>query len=87
MPQINTALQLSLVAFTLAAPVVGFVDHWALQALWYVLNFQLISCFMNHFRCTTALTTVSSGVGYAIYKNDTFKMIQSAHKKAKTKKS
>ncbi|ELT88693.1 hypothetical protein CAPTEDRAFT_224166 [Capitella teleta] len=69
--KINTALQLSLVAFTLAAPVVGFVDHWALQALW----------------CTTALTTVSSGVGYAIYKNDTFKMIQSAHKKAKTKKS
>ena len=32
--QINTALQLSLVAITLAAPVFSFVDHPALQALW-----------------------------------------------------
>jgi len=32
--QINTAVQLSLVACSLAAPVFGFVDHPALRALW-----------------------------------------------------
>jgi len=32
--QINTALQLGLVCFTLAAPVFDYIDHPALQCLW-----------------------------------------------------
>ena len=32
--KVNTAIQLSVVAFTLAAPVFGYVDHPAIQALW-----------------------------------------------------
>ena len=32
--QVNTTLQLTLVALTLVAPVLGYVDHMALQTLW-----------------------------------------------------
>lgn len=46
--KVNTAVQLSVVALTLAAPVFDFVENPALQALWYL----------------TAVTTVMSGVGY-----------------------
>ncbi|KAK6182841.1 hypothetical protein SNE40_010431 [Patella caerulea] len=44
----NTALQLSLVALTLAAPVFNYIDHPALQTLWYI----------------TAVTTFWSGWDY-----------------------
>lgn len=48
--KLNTGVQISLVTLTLAAPVFEFVDHPLLQAMWYL----------------TALTTISSGVGYAV---------------------
>jgi len=51
--KINTAVQLSLVAFTLAAPVFGYIEHPALQALWYL----------------TASSTLISGVGYIFAKD------------------
>lgn len=50
--KINTTVQLSLVAFTLAAPVFNYVDHPLLHALWYV----------------TAGTTIVSGISYALSK-------------------
>ncbi|XP_076442910.1 cardiolipin synthase (CMP-forming)-like [Babylonia areolata] len=46
--KVNTGLQLSLVAFSLAAPVFGFVDHVLLQVLWW----------------TTGATTFLSGADY-----------------------
>ncbi|KAL8601551.1 hypothetical protein ACOMHN_003817 [Nucella lapillus] len=46
--KVNTGLQLSLVACSLAAPVFGFVDHYALQMLWW----------------TTGATTFLSGADY-----------------------
>lgn len=49
----NTAVQLGLVAATLAAPVFGFVDHGALHAFWYL----------------TASTTVLSGLTYLFTKD------------------
>nr|XP_037274619.1 probable cardiolipin synthase (CMP-forming) isoform X1 [Rhipicephalus microplus] len=49
----NTAVQLGLVAATLAAPVFGFVDHGALHAFWYV----------------TASTTLLSGLTYLFTKD------------------
>lgn len=49
----NTAVQLGLVAATLAAPVFGFVDHSALHAFWYL----------------TASTTVLSGLTYLFTKD------------------
>ncbi|CAL7951121.1 unnamed protein product [Xylocopa violacea] len=51
--KLNTAIQLSLVAGTLAAPVFQFVNHPVLEALCYV----------------TALTTLAGGVSYLISKN------------------
>ncbi|XP_022255901.1 cardiolipin synthase (CMP-forming)-like isoform X2 [Limulus polyphemus] len=51
--KVNTAIQFSLVAFTLAAPVFGYVDHPYMKLLWYL----------------TAVTTVSSGVSYMFSKN------------------
>lgn len=49
----NTAIQLGLVAATLAAPVFGFVDHSALHAFWYL----------------TATSTVLSGCTYLFTKD------------------
>lgn len=49
----NTAIQLGLVAVTLAAPVFNFVDHAALHALWYM----------------TAATTTVSGLMYIFSKD------------------
>ncbi|KAH6926665.1 hypothetical protein HPB50_021180 [Hyalomma asiaticum] len=49
----NTAVQLGLVAATLAAPVFGFVDHSALHAFWYL----------------TASTTLLSGLTYLFTKD------------------
>ncbi|XP_041468441.1 probable cardiolipin synthase (CMP-forming) [Lytechinus variegatus] len=46
--KVNTAVQLSLVGFTLVAPVFAFTDHPFLHGLWYV----------------TASTTVLSGLSY-----------------------
>ncbi|XP_030854963.1 probable cardiolipin synthase (CMP-forming) isoform X1 [Strongylocentrotus purpuratus] len=46
--KVNTAVQLSLVGFTLIAPVFSFIDHPFLHGLWYV----------------TASTTVLSGLSY-----------------------
>lgn len=49
----NTAVQLGLVAVTLAAPVFNFVDHVGLQAFWYL----------------TAFTTTTSGLMYIFSKD------------------
>ncbi|XP_037072536.1 cardiolipin synthase (CMP-forming)-like [Pollicipes pollicipes] len=57
--KVNTCLQISLVASTLAAPVFGFVDHTALRLMW----------------CVTAGTTVASGMVYALLKSTTYKMM------------
>ncbi|XP_044729789.1 probable cardiolipin synthase (CMP-forming) [Chrysoperla carnea] len=51
--KVNTAVQLTLVATTLAAPVFGFVDHTALHVLWY----------------TTGFTTLTSALSYVFSKN------------------
>ncbi|XP_015120103.1 probable cardiolipin synthase (CMP-forming) [Diachasma alloeum] len=51
--KLNTAVQLSLVASTLAAPVFHFVDHPLLQGLCYL----------------TAITTVAGGISYLMSKN------------------
>ncbi|XP_063992079.1 probable cardiolipin synthase (CMP-forming) [Diachasmimorpha longicaudata] len=51
--KLNTAVQLSLVASTLAAPVFHFVDHPLLQGLCYL----------------TAFTTVAGGISYLMSKN------------------
>lgn len=51
--KLNTAVQLSLVAGTLAAPVFHFIDHPILQGLWYL----------------TAATTVAGGLSYLVSKN------------------
>lgn len=50
--KINTAIQLSFVAGTLAAPVFHFVNHPILEALCYI----------------TALTTLAGGVSYLLSK-------------------
>ncbi|XP_043274321.1 probable cardiolipin synthase (CMP-forming) [Venturia canescens] len=49
----NTAVQLTLVAGTLAAPVFHYIDHPALHGLYYL----------------TALTTVAGGLSYLVSKN------------------
>ncbi|XP_074657525.1 cardiolipin synthase (CMP-forming)-like [Tubulanus polymorphus] len=46
--KVNTAIQLSLVTATIAAPVFDYIDHPYLQGLWYL----------------TAATTFCSGIGY-----------------------
>lgn len=51
--KMNTAIQLGLVAATLAAPVFGYVDHYALHCLWYL----------------TAGTTLTSGLMYLFTKD------------------
>ncbi|ENN70270.1 hypothetical protein D910_05667 [Dendroctonus ponderosae] len=51
--KVNTAVQLLLVGTTLAAPVFDFVNHPALQGLWYV----------------TAGTTVAAALSYILSKN------------------
>jgi len=51
--KLNTGVQLSLVAGTLAAPVFHFVDHPILQCLCYI----------------TAITTVAGGVSYLLSKD------------------
>jgi len=52
--KVNTALQLALMGASVAAPVFGFVDHIALQGLWYIVGG----------------TTFSSGVSYIIWAKD-----------------
>ncbi|XP_022097260.1 cardiolipin synthase (CMP-forming)-like isoform X2 [Acanthaster planci] len=51
--KLNTAVQLGLVGFTLAAPVFHYVDHPLLHALWYA----------------TAATTILSGFSYVFSKD------------------
>ncbi|XP_038066668.1 probable cardiolipin synthase (CMP-forming) isoform X2 [Patiria miniata] len=51
--KLNTAVQLGLVGFTLAAPVFHYVDHPLLHALWF----------------TTAATTILSGLSYVFSKD------------------
>ncbi|XP_042223694.1 cardiolipin synthase (CMP-forming)-like isoform X3 [Homarus americanus] len=46
--KVNTAIQLSLITASLAAPVFCFTDHYLLKAIWWV----------------TAATTLSSGISY-----------------------
>ncbi|KAI6190651.1 Cardiolipin synthase [Aphelenchoides bicaudatus] len=46
--KLNTVLQLSTVAFSLAAPVLEYTDHPLLQCLWF----------------STAITTIASGIQY-----------------------
>ncbi|XP_066451775.1 cardiolipin synthase (CMP-forming) [Eleutherodactylus coqui] len=57
--KMNTAVQLILVAASLAAPVFNYVDSVYLQALW----------------CITALTTVASGYSYYRYGQKTVKVM------------
>lgn len=56
--KMNTFLQITLIASSLAAPVFGFVDHVALQVLWY----------------TTGTTTVLSGVDYYLKRDQTVRI-------------
>jgi len=58
--KLNTVLQLGLVSATLAAPVLGFVDHTALRLLW----------------CVTAGTTVTSGLIYALLRKTTYTLLR-----------
>lgn len=51
--KLNTGVQLTLIAGTLAAPVYHFVDHPILQCLCYV----------------TAITTIAGGVSYLLSKD------------------
>ncbi|XP_025833387.1 probable cardiolipin synthase (CMP-forming) [Agrilus planipennis] len=51
--KVNTGIQLLLVGSTLAAPVFQYVNHPALQTLWYV----------------TGVTTVAAGLSYIMSKN------------------
>ncbi|XP_067004765.2 probable cardiolipin synthase (CMP-forming) [Anabrus simplex] len=51
--KVNTAIQLTLIATTLAAPVFDYVDHPLLHALWYV----------------TAGTTIASAWSYVVSQN------------------
>ncbi|XP_067682470.1 cardiolipin synthase (CMP-forming)-like [Haliotis asinina] len=60
----NTAFQLSLVAFTLAAPVFNYVDHPLLQGLWYL----------------TGSTTFISGALYVVYWRDSVKILNQVKK-------
>ncbi|KAL4239180.1 cardiolipin synthase [Mactra antiquata] len=65
--KINTALQLSLVCVTLAAPVFNFVDHQLLQCLWYI----------------TGATTLGSGVDYVIRRKKCVQFLQKNEDKSK----
>ncbi|XP_076100307.1 cardiolipin synthase (CMP-forming)-like [Mytilus galloprovincialis] len=58
--KLNTFLQLTLIASSLAAPVFGFVDHIALQTLWYL----------------TGTTTIASGVGYYRNRHQSVEILQ-----------
>ncbi|XP_069624924.1 cardiolipin synthase (CMP-forming) isoform X2 [Ranitomeya imitator] len=58
-PPMNTAVQLILVAASLAAPVFNYVDSVYLQALW----------------CITAFSTVASGYSYYHYGQKTVKVL------------
>ncbi|XP_076268270.1 putative cardiolipin synthase (CMP-forming) [Rhynchophorus ferrugineus] len=51
--KVNTAVQLLLVGTTLAAPVFNYIDHPALQSLWYI----------------TGGTTLAAGLSYVLSKN------------------
>ncbi|GAB1601366.1 uncharacterized protein LOC115217421 [Argonauta hians] len=57
--KVNTGIQLTLLAVSLAAPVMGFVDHLYLQALWYL----------------TATTTILSGCGYILARKNVVKFL------------
>ncbi|XP_030298806.1 cardiolipin synthase (CMP-forming) isoform X2 [Sparus aurata] len=57
--KVNTAIQLFLVASSLAAPVFQYTDHVLLQCLWYV----------------TAVTTAASGYSYWHYGRKTVKVL------------
>lgn len=57
--KVNTAVQLTMVCATLAAPVFDFVNHPALQALWWL----------------TTATTVSSAISYIVHRKKTYKII------------
>ncbi|XP_069788527.1 cardiolipin synthase (CMP-forming) [Narcine bancroftii] len=57
--KVNTAVQLVLVAASLAAPVFHFVDSVFLHTLWYV----------------TALTTIASGYSYFLHGKNTVKVL------------
>ncbi|KAM9364024.1 cardiolipin synthase (CMP-forming) [Pholidichthys leucotaenia] len=57
--KVNTAIQLCLVATSLAAPVFHFTDHVLLQCLWYI----------------TAVTTTASGYSYWHYGRKTVRVL------------
>lgn len=63
--KLNTALQLSMVCLTLAAPVFGFINHPALQCLWYL----------------TGATTASSGIDYVIKRKQSVKFLKNIDEK------
>ncbi|GFS55861.1 cardiolipin synthase [Nephila pilipes] len=65
--KINTGIQLTLVAASLAAPVFNYVDHLFLHYLWYI----------------TATTTVMSAASYLYYKKSTYRLFNSEEKDSK----
>ncbi|PRD36883.1 UNVERIFIED_CONTAM: putative cardiolipin synthase [Trichonephila clavipes] len=67
-PPVNTGIQLTLVAASLAAPVFNYVDHLCLHYLWYI----------------TATTTVMSAASYLYYKNSTYSFFSSEKKDSKS---
>lgn len=62
--KVNTSVQLAMVCATVAAPVFDFVDHPALQALWFL----------------TTATTVSSAISYIVNRKKTYKIINNSKK-------
>lgn len=64
--KINTGIQLTLVAASLASPVFNYVDHLYLHYLWYI----------------TATTTVMSAASYLYYKNSTYSFFRSEKKES-----
>lgn len=62
--KVNTTVQLAMVGATLAAPVFDFVDHPALQTLWWL----------------TTATTVSSAISYIVHRKKTYKIFNNYKK-------
>jgi len=62
--KVNTTVQLVMVCATLAAPVFDFVDHSALEALWWL----------------TTSTTVTSAIAYIVHRKNTYKIFNNYKK-------
>lgn len=58
--KINTGVQLATIGLSLGAPIWNYLDHPALQGLWYL----------------TGLTTAATALSYVMNRHNTFKIIQ-----------